>query len=137
MNLARIPSQLKHHETAPVIEAYWSHSPEQLIAELHTSNIGIQQSEAENRIRQYGLNNLTTKRRTSTLGLFLSQFKSPLVLILIFASIISAFVGEWTDAIIVLAVVIGSTTLGFVQEFRAGNAVEKLRSQVTIRTHVL
>jgi Mg2+-importing ATPase len=137
MNLARIPSQLKHHETAPVIEAYWSHSPEQLIAELHTSNIGIQQSEAENRARQYGLNNLTTKRRTSTLGLFLSQFKSPLVLILIFASIISAFVGEWTDAIIVLAVVIGSTTLGFVQEFRAGNAVEKLRSQVTIRTHVL
>jgi len=61
----------------------------------------------------------------------LRQFKSPLVLILIFAAIVSAFMGEWTDAIIVLAVVIGSTMLGFVQEYRASNAVEKLRSQVT------
>ena len=45
--------------------------------------------------------------------------------------------GEWTDAAIVLAVVIGSTTLGFVQEYRAGNAVEKLRSQVTIKANVM
>jgi len=59
------------------------------------------------------------------------------VLILIFASILFAFVGEWTDAIIVLVVVIGSTMLGFVQEFRASNAVEKLRSQVTITSSVL
>ncbi len=65
------------------------------------------------------------------------QFKSPLVLILIFAAIVSAFVGEWTDAVIVLAVVIGSTMLGFVQEYRASNAVEKLRSQVTIKSNVL
>jgi hypothetical protein len=45
--------------------------------------------------------------------------------------------GEWTDAIIILAVVIGSTMLGFVQEYRASNAVEKLRSQVTIKSTVL
>ena len=77
------------------------------------------------------------QRKNTALGLLLSQFKSPLVLILIFASIVSAFVGEWTDAIIVLAVVIGSTMLGFVQEYRASNAVEKLRSQVTIKSSVL
>ena len=58
-------------------------------------------------------------------------------MILIFAAIVSAFVGEWTDAIIVLAVVLGSTLLGFVQEYRASNAVEKLRSQVTIKSNVL
>lgn len=45
--------------------------------------------------------------------------------------------GEWTDAIIILAVVIGSTMLGFVQEYRASSAVEKLRSQVTINSSVL
>ncbi len=71
------------------------------------------------------------------MGLFLNQFKSPLVLILIFAAIVSAFVREWTDAVIVLAVVLGSTLLGFVQEYRAGNAVEKLRSQVTIKSSIL
>jgi P-type Mg2+ transporter len=56
---------------------------------------------------------------------------------LIFASIVSAFVGEWTDAIIILAVVLGSTMLGFVHEYRASSAVEKLRSQVTIKSSVL
>jgi Mg2+-importing ATPase len=71
------------------------------------------------------------------LGLFLSQFRSPLVLILIFAALVSAFVGEWADASIVLVVVLGSTMLGFVQEYRASNAVEKLRSRVTIKSSVL
>ena len=69
--------------------------------------------------------------------LLLSQFKSPLVLILIFAAIVSGFLGEWVDASIVLVIVLGSTILGFVQEYSASNAVEKLRSQVTIKSSVL
>lgn len=89
------------------------------------------------RIKQYGTNALNEQRKNTALGLLVSQFKSPLVLILIFASIVSAFAGGWTDAIIVLAVVICSTVLGFVQEYRASNAVEKLRSQVTIKSSIL
>jgi len=116
---------------------YWSLSSEQLLSALHSTDHGLQQADAESRIKQYGLNALNPERRTTTLGLFLNQFKSPLVLILIFAAIVSAFLGEWTDAVIVLAVVIGSTMLGFVQEYRAGNAVEKLRSQVTIKSSIL
>jgi len=82
------------------------------------------------------LNTLDTKKKVSGPVLFLSQFKSPLVLILIAAAIISILVGEWTDATIVLAVVFGSTILGFAQEYNASNAVEKLRSQVTIKSNV-
>ena len=119
------------------MENYWSFEPERLITELQSSSDGIRQGEAENRLRQYGANTLQAQKRTSTFGLLLSQFKSPLVLILIFAAIISAFMGEWTDAAIVLAVVIGSTMLGFVQEYRAGNAVEELRSQVTLKANVV
>ncbi len=128
--------QVKQPEISGV-DDYWSLQPDQLISELYSSNTGISQSEAESRLKRYGLNNLKEKKRTSPFGLLLSQFKSPLVLILIFASIISAFVGEFTDAVIILAVVLGSTTLGFVQEYRAGNAVEKLQKQVTIKTTVL
>ena len=117
--------------------AYWSFSREHLIDILHASEVGLRQSDAEARLKQYGVNVLKAQQQNTALGLLLSQFKSPLVLILIFASIISAFVGEWTDAIIVLAVVIGSTMLGFVQEYRASTAVEKLRSQVTIKSNVL
>ena len=69
--------------------------------------------------------------------LLLSQFKSPLVLILIFAAIISGIVGEWVDASIVIAIVLGSTILGFVQEYTASNAVAKLRSQVTVKSRLL
>jgi Mg2+-importing ATPase len=117
--------------------AYWSLSSEQLLSALRSTSSGLQQADAESRLKQYGLNALKVQRRATALGLFLSQFKSPLVLILIFAAIVSAFLGEWTDASIVLAVVFGSTILGFAQEYSASNAVEKLRSQVTIKSSVL
>ncbi|MFN8381551.1 MAG: magnesium-translocating P-type ATPase [Anaerolineales bacterium] len=116
---------------------YWSFSREHLIDILHASENGLRQTDADTRLKQYGLNALKAQQQNTVFKLLLSQFKSPLVLILIFASIVSAFVGEWTDAIIVLAVVIGSTMLGFVQEYRASTAVEKLRSQVTIKSNVL
>jgi P-type Mg2+ transporter len=118
-------------------ESYWTSTAEQLIATLHTTGNGIQQADAESRIKEYGLNALGAQRQTTALVLLVRQFRSPLVLILIFAAIVSAFVGEWTDMSIVLAVVIGSTMLGFVQEYRASSAVEKLRSQVTIKSSVL
>jgi Mg2+-importing ATPase len=121
----------------PALADYWALTSEQLFATLHTSPNGLQKTDAESRLNQYGPNTLKAQRQTKWFSLLLRQFKSPLVLILIFASIVSAFVGEWTDAIIILAVIIGSTTLGFVQEYRASNAVEKLRSQVTIKSNVL
>ena len=127
----------KQPKAASNLDSYWGIPTEKLLGDLRTGSNGIQQSDVESRIKQYGVNALKVQRKNTALGLLLSQFKSPLVLILIFASIVSAFVGEWTDAIIVLMVVIGSTMLGFVQEYRAGNAVEKLRSQVTIKSTVV
>lgn len=120
-----------------VFADYWSMSQEQLLAALHSSEHGLQAADAQGRIKQYGPNAIKVRQQGTALNLLLNQFKSPLVLILIFAAAISAFVGEWTDAVIVLVVVIGSTMLGFVQEYRASSAVEKLRSQVTIKSNVL
>ena len=119
------------------LTTYWSMSSAQLLAALGTTGTGLQPAEAESRLKAYGPNVLKTQRQTTGLQLLLNQFKSPLVLILIFAAAVSIFMGEWTDAITVLAVVLGSTLLGFVQEYRAGNAVEKLRSQVTIKSSIL
>jgi Mg2+-importing ATPase len=116
---------------------YWNIAPEQLLTTLCATSTGLQQADAESRLKQYGPNTIRAQQRTTALRLLLRQFKSPLVLILIFAAIVSAFVGEWVDASIVLAIVLGSTILSFVQEYTAGNAVEKLRSQVTIKSSVL
>lgn len=127
-----------HQATASrVPDSYWTLTPDQLFTALETTGNGIQQSDATVRIKKYGLNALKEQRKNTAVGLLLGQFRSPLVLILIFAAIVSPPLGEWTDAGIVLAVVIGSTMLGFTQEYRAGNAIEKLRSQVTIKSKVL
>jgi len=104
---------------------------------LQSTGGGLRQADAESRLARHGPNTLRVQKRTTSAKLLLSQFRSPLVLILIFAAIVSSFLGEWTDAVIILAVVTGSTLLGFVQEYRAGNAIEKLRSQITMRSTVL
>ena len=119
------------------LDAYWSKTPEQLLTELRSSPGGLNRDDAERRLEQYGPNSIQEGGRTTALGLLFNQFKSPLVLILVVAAIISIVAGEWPDAAIVLAVVLGSTTLGFAQEYRAGNAIEKLRSKVTIKSDVL
>ena len=121
----------------PAPAAYWSFSAEALLSALHASKNGLEPADAEQRLKQYGLNTIRAQQQATALRLLLSQFKSPLVLILIFAAIVSGIVGEWVDASIVLAIVLGSTILGFVQEYTASNAVEKLRSQVTIKSSVL
>jgi P-type Mg2+ transporter len=116
---------------------YWSLAPEQLFSALHASSNGLQPADAEQRLKQYGPNTIRAQQQATALRLLLSQFKSPLVLILIFAAVVSGIVKEWVDAIIVLAIVLGSTILGFVQEYNASNTVEKLRSQVKIKSSLL
>ena len=121
----------------PDLAAYWNLAPEQLLPVLQASPEGLQPADAGQRLKQYGPNTIKAQQQVTALGLLLRQFKSPLVLILIFAAIVSGFLGEWVDASIVLAIVLGSTILGFVQEYTANNAVEKLRSQVTIKSNLL
>jgi Mg2+-importing ATPase len=69
-------------------------------------------------------------------GILLKQIRSPLVLILVFAAVVSGVVSEWLDAIIIISIVLGSAVLGFFQEYRASNAVTELRARVQLRTRV-
>ena len=121
----------------PERSAYWGVSPDQLLTSLGLTDKGLSADEAEKRLQKFGPNVISEPSHTAALRLFLNQFKSPLVLILIFAAIVSLGVGEWTSAIIVLVVVFGSTILSFVQEYRASNAVQKLRAQVTINSTIV
>jgi Mg2+-importing ATPase len=132
-----IPPATRHADNQSALAAYWSARPEQLLTELRSSPNGLTQDDAERRLKLFGPNSIKTGSQTTAIGLLLNQFRSPLVLILVFAAIISAIAGEWPDAVIVLAVVLGSTTLGFVQEYRASDAIEKLRSKIMIKSNVL
>ncbi len=116
---------------------YWSKSTAQLLGHLNSATTGLSLGEANQRLKVYGPNSINPSNQSSVFSLLLSQFKSPLVLILVVAAIISAIAGEWPDAIIVLAIVLGSTMLGFWQEYQASDAIEKLRSKVTINSVVM
>ncbi len=111
--------------------AYWSCAVDQLLANLQTTRTGLSTFEAQKRLQAYGSNTLNLHKSITTWGLFLNQFKSPLVLILILAAAISVLVSDWTEAAVILAIVIGSAAITFAQEYRANNAIDRLRSRLT------
>ena len=117
--------------------AYWSVPPATQFAVLGSTATGISARDAKLRLARDGANVLEEQQRLGALSLLFQQFRSPLVVILIFAAAVSALVSQWLDAAVVIAVVLGSTLLGFVQEYAAGNAIEKLRAQITVKTKVL
>ncbi len=118
-------------------DTYWSKPSDTLFSGLQCTNMGLTTQEAEQRIETVGLNQLKPKKPVTRLSLFLNQFKSPIVLILLSAVIISAFVKDWTDAVIILLIVLGSALLSFTQEYNASSAAEKLQSRVAIQTLVM
>jgi Ca2+-transporting ATPase len=99
---------------------------------------GITQREAERRLEEYGRNEIEKEKKRSRLLIFLSQFKSFLILILIAAAIVSVFVTkEMTDAIVILLIVIFSGVLGYVQEYRAEEAIRALKKMAAPRAIVV
>ncbi len=116
---------------------FWSLPAEEVFQRVHSSPKGLDQAAAETVLEQVGPNRIRSKEKVTPAGLFLNQFKSPIVLILIFATLVSAFLGDWIDAVIILLIVMGSATLSFFQEYNASNAAEKLRSQVSLKSTVL
>ena len=117
--------------------SYWSQTADTLMKILGTSLNGLSQADAARKLAEVGHNVLTTKSEVTPLGLFLNQFKSPIMLILIFATITSALLGDLVDAVIITLIVLGSAILSFTQEYSAGTAAEKLKAQVKIQSTVL
>ena len=93
--------------------------------------------EAQQRLLRYGSNLLKPKKKSDALTLLLAQFKSPIILILIFAAGLSFFLRNPIDAVIILVIVLVSGFLGFWQERGAVNAVEKLLAIVQIKATVV
>ena len=89
-------------------------------------------AEAKQRLARYGSNLLKPPKRSDVLTLLLAQFKSPIILILVFATGLSFVLRDPVDAFIILTIVLVSGLLGFWQERSATNAVEKLLAIVQI-----
>ncbi|HTZ41357.1 MAG TPA: magnesium-translocating P-type ATPase [Syntrophales bacterium] len=118
-------------------DRFWAVSSTGLILSLQSSEQGLTKAEAADRLAIHGKNLLKTKKRTDIPALLLSQFSSPIILILIFAAVLSFFLGDLPDAVIILVIVGISGLLGFWQEWRAADAMEKLLEIVEVKADVL
>ncbi len=117
--------------------SFWSIPPTDLLTQLETRPEGLSSEEAKRRLISYGANLLKPPKRSDALALLLSQFKSPIILTLVFAAGLSFFLHDPVDAVIILIIVLISGLLGFWQERGAANAVEKLLAIVRIKTAAL
>lgn len=99
-------------------------------------SIGLSDIEVAQRIEKYGRNKLKGKPKKSILSLFLSQLKDMLIYVLLASAVITMIIGEYTDSIIILFVVMLNAVIGVFQEYKAGKAVEALQKMTTPKTLV-
>jgi Mg2+-importing ATPase len=108
-----------------------------VLQQLGTSKEGLSSEDAMQRLARYGANLLKPQARSTTFRLLLGQFKSPIILLLLFATGLSFFLHDSVNALIILAIVLASGLLGFWQEHSATRAVEKLLAMVQIKATAL
>jgi Mg2+-importing ATPase len=117
--------------------AFWCIPAAEMLQHLGTAKEGLSSEEARQRLARYGSNLLKPQKRSDVLTLLLAQFKSPLVLILLFATGLSFFLHDPVNASIILIIVLASGLLGFWQDYSATNAVQKLLAIVQIKAAVV
>ena len=116
---------------------YYNKEVEDIKKELSTSDNGLSRKEAEQRVKKYGKNTLPKKKSDSIIKIFFSEFKDPIVILLIVAIIASLIVGEVIDAIAIVFIVLIDAIMGAYQENKANRTAESLEKLVKVKTKVL
>ncbi|MBK7377217.1 MAG: cation-translocating P-type ATPase [Ferruginibacter sp.] len=104
---------------------------------LDTTPQGLAASDAEEKLLQYGPNELQEGKKKSIAGMLLAQFKDVMILILLAAAIISGIIGDLTDTIVILIIVLLNAVIGFFQEYRAEKAMQALKQMAVTQARVL
>ena len=110
---------------------------DELLSRLGTSSQGLSSQEAEQNLNIYGTNELARKRKRSGIVSFLLHFKSPLIIILLFAAGLAGATGDVADFSIIVAIVLISVVIDHYQESKAENAAELLKEKVSTTATVL
>jgi len=119
------------------IDECWAQAPTLLLERIGSAQQGLSSEQAAARLQNFGPNQLREERRLSRLQVLMRQLASPLLLLLVFAAVISAVAGEVTDAAIVLAILCASVFIGYRREYSAHAAAAALRERIKTRTRVL
>lgn len=112
-------------------------SQDEILNEFNVDpDFGLSNEEAAKRLKQYGMNQLKGKPKKSIIALFLSQLNDMLIYVLLGAAVITILIKEYSDAIIILTVVILNAVIGVIQEYKAEKAVEALKKMTTPKSLV-
>lgn len=126
------------HEDTDLPDTFpWAHTPQEVLAILKSGTQGLSEADALSRLSRYGQNEFRRRKKTSALSILLRQFGSPLIFILIAAAVITLLLREWIETFVVLLAVVVNAALGFFQEYRAENTLERLEMYMKDRARVL
>lgn len=100
-------------------------------------NSGLSSQEALNRIKKYGENFLPEKNKLSFFKILLNQFLNPMIVVLIIGLIITVLTGQWLDFIAILAIILVNSIIGFIQEYKAEQALSALQNFITEKSSVI
>ncbi len=109
----------------------------EIIKELNSSLQGLSSDEAQKRFKEYGPNELKEKKKKLPIMMFLDQFRDFMILVLIAAAIISGIIGEPSDTIAIMVIVVLNAIIGFLQEYRAEKAMAALKKMAAPAALVL
>jgi Ca2+-transporting ATPase len=118
------------------MEQWHSLSIDKALEQLGSRRSGLTETEAKKRLSRYGYNKLKGKEKTRPIVVFLKQFLSPLIYILMAAVIISLIAQHYMDALVILAVLLFNAVFGCIQELRAEKAMEALMQMAAPKTKV-
>ncbi|MBU4260018.1 MAG: calcium-translocating P-type ATPase, SERCA-type [Proteobacteria bacterium] len=118
-------------------ENYYSLNVKEVLTSLKTSEKGLTKKEAEQRSDKYGINEIEKRKKITPLQIFVRQFTSFIVVILLAAIVISLLIGERLDAIVISIIVVLNGVFGFVQEYKAEKAIEALRKLTALKAKVI
>ena len=118
-------------------EEWWIPDIKEVFQKLESSEQGLSDDVASQRLEKDGRNELEQKKRKPAWKIFLSQFKDFMILVLLGAAIISGLAGDSTDTIIIVVIIILNGIVGFVQENKAEKAMEALRSISAPQAHLI
>jgi Mg2+-importing ATPase len=136
-SVSKMKNALNKSDNSNSQATFWSLSIDQQLQQLNTTAQGLTSEEANQRIKRFGSNQLNSKKDTGNIRLFVAQFKSSIILILLFATGLSFYLHDRVDAAIILTIVLISGCLGFWQEKGAANAIKQLLAMVQINVNVL
>ena len=112
-------------------------SVESVLEALETNKKGITHMDADGRLKHYGLNKLKERERRTVLIIFYEQFKNILVLLLVFATLLSAYLRMYLDAAVIGVIIVLNAFLGLWQEYKAEKAIEALKKLTISKVTVL